>query len=130
MTELNSILNGTEIPFKLNNDEQEFNKLYGEGAEGAYRSTHQFDMIADANRGKYRRAEGILRPSEPFGESKAFLWGQSVEPIKHGGYRASGSNLDPNTIPKAVVQKTHTDLGGERMAEAYIARNSWFRETA
>ena len=130
MTELNSILSGTQIPFKLNNDEQEFTKLYGKGAEGSYRSTHQFDMIADANRGKYRLPQGSLKPSQPFGESKDFLWGQSVEPIKHGGYRPSGSNADPNSIPQAVIQKTEDMLRGQRMADSYISRNAYIRDVA
>jgi hypothetical protein len=130
MTELNSIINGTEIPFKLDSVQKGYNKLYGKGAEGLYRSTHQFDAIADANRNTYRRPEGILAPSQPFGESKAFLWGESVEPIKHGGYRPSGSNADPNTIPRAVIQKTQADLGGERMAERYTAKNAYIRYVA
>ena len=130
MTELNSIINGTEIPFKLDSVQKGYSKLYGDKVESSYRSTHQFDMAADGNSGKYRRPEGVLRPSQPFGESKAFLWGQSVEPVKHGGYRPSGSNLDGNTIPKAVIQKTNMDLGGEKAAEAYIAKNKYIREVA
>lgn len=130
MTELNSILNGTEIPFKLDSVQKGYSKLYGKGAEGSYRSTHQFDAIADANRNTYRRPNGLFRPSVPFGNSPSFLWGQSVEPVKHGGYRPSGSNLDGNTIPKAVIQKTQADLGGERAAERYIAKNSYIRDVA
>ena len=129
MTELNSILNGTEIPFKLDSVQKGYSKLYGDKVESSYRSTHSFDMIADANRNTYRRPEGLFRPSQPFGESRAFLWGQSVEPVKHGGYRPSGSNLDPNTVPLAVIQKTNMDLGGERMAERFIAKNAWVRGT-
>jgi len=130
MTELNSVLSGTSIPFKLNNDEQEFNKLYGEGAEGSYRSTFNFDTEADKNRGQYRRPNGILAPPQPFGQNPEFLWGQSVEPIKHGGYRASGSNADPNSIPRAVIQKTQADLSGERMAERYTTMNGYIRDVA
>lgn len=130
MTELNSIINGTEIPFKLDSVQKGYSKLYGDKVESSYRSTFSFDREADANNGKYRRAEGILAPSQPFGESKDFLWGTSVEPIKNGGYRASGSNTDPNTIPRAVIQKTQADLGGERMAEEYIAKNGYIRYVA
>jgi hypothetical protein len=130
MSELNSILNGTSIPFKLNNDEQEFNKLYGKDAEGSYRSTYQFDKLADENSGKYRLPQGKLKPPVAFGLSKDFLWGQSVEPVKHGGYRPSGSNIDGNTIPKAVIQKTQADLGGERAAERYTTRNAYIRQVA
>ena len=130
MSELNSILNGTEIPFKLDSVQKGYSKLYGDKVESSYRSTYQFDVEADKNRGKYRRPEGILKPSEPFGESKDFLWGMSVEPVKHGGYRPSGSNIDPNTIPKAVVQKTNMDLGGERAAERYTASNAYIRYEA
>lgn len=130
MTELNSIINGTEIPFKLNNDEQEFDKLFGKGAEGSYRSTYQFDTIADAKRGGYRNPQGRFKPPVPFGQSKAFLWGESVEPIKPSGYRQSGSNADPNTIPQAVLVKTHKDLTGQRLAEAYTASNAYVRYIA
>jgi hypothetical protein len=130
MTELNSIINGTEIPFKLDSVQRGYSKLYGDKIESSYRSTHQFDAIANANRNTYRRPEGILAPSVPFGNSPEFLWGQSVEPVKHGGYRPSGSNIDGNTIPKAVIQKTNIDLGGERAAERYIAKNSFIRYEA
>lgn len=130
MTELNSILSGTEIPFKLDSVQKGYSKLYGDKVESSYRSTYKFDMIADANRGKYRRPEGILAPSQPFGESPSFLWGQSVEPVKPSGYRPSGSNTDPNTIPRAVIQKTEADLGGERAAERYIAKNAYIRYVA
>jgi len=130
MTELNSVLSGTSIPFKLNNDEQEFNKLYGEGAEGSYRSTFNFDTEADKNRGQYRRPNGILAPPQPFGQSKEWEWGESVEPIKIGTYRPSGSNADPNSIPRAVIQKTQADLSGERMAERYTTMNGYIRDVA
>lgn len=131
MSELNSILTGTSVPFKLNSDEQEFDKLYGKGAEGSYRSTHMFDTLADKQRGRYRLPQGKLKPSVPFGESPSFLWGQSVEPIKNkNNYRASGSNTDPNTVPRAVIVKSHKDLGGQRLAERYTAMNGWVRETA
>ena len=130
MTELNRILNGNQRPFYMESVDSQMNKLYGKGVMGEYRSTAEFDMLADKQSGKMRPSNTLPDTSVPYGYTPVWQWGQSVTGLPQGKYQPSYSGKNPGKIPPAVIAKSKQERSPLEAVNGAIAKNSYIRSVA
>ena len=131
MTELNRILNGNQRPFYMESVDSQMNKLYGKDSMGQYRSTAEFDMLADKQSGKMRPSNTLPDTSVPYGYTPVWYpWGVAATGLPQGKYQPSYSGKNPGKIPPAVIGKSMSMRDPLEAVNGAIAKNSYVRNVA